>query len=87
MIMIETYDLIVLGGGRAASLANAAAREGWKVVLIERARLGGTCPNRGCVPSKLLIGFADAARHVREAERHFVRTEDRGVELRKFSPA
>jgi mycothione reductase len=82
--MTETYDLIVLGGGRAANLAIAAAREGWKVALIERDRLGGTCPNRGCVPSKLLIGFADAARRVREADRHFISADLRDIDLRKI---
>ena len=75
---MEHYDLIVLGGGRAANLAIAAAQAGRKVALIERDRLGGTCPNYGCVPSKLLIGFAEAARRVREADRHFItaRIED-----------
>jgi mycothione reductase len=82
--MIETYDLIVLGGGRAANLAIAAAKDGWKVALIERDRLGGTCPNRGCVPSKLLVGFADAARHVREAGRHLIDAEYRGVDLKEI---
>jgi mycothione reductase len=81
--MTETYDLIVLGGGRAANLAIAAAKKGWRVALVERDRLGGTCPNRGCVPSKLLIGFADAARHVREAERHFVDADFNSIDLRK----
>lgn len=79
--MLETYDLIVLGGGRASNLAMAASKEGWKVALIERDRLGGTCPNRGCVPSKLLIGFADAARHVREAGRHLIDAEFRCIDL------
>lgn len=82
--MTETYDLIVLGGGRAANLAIAAAKEGWKVALVERDLLGGTCPNRGCVPSKLLVGFADAARHAREAGRHFIDSEYLGADLRKI---
>ena len=82
--MTETYDLIVLGGGRAASLAIAAAKEGWKVALVERDRLGGTCPNRGCVPSKLLVGFAAAARHAREADRHFIDAGFKGADLRKI---
>lgn len=82
--MTETFDLIVLGGGRAANLAIAAAKKGWKVALVERDRLGGTCPNRGCVPSKLLLGFADAARHAREADRHFISSEYRGADLRKI---
>ena len=67
--MTETFDLIVVGGGRASGLAIAAAQSGLKTVLVERDKLGGACPNRGCVPSKLLIGFAEAANRVREAER------------------
>ena len=82
--MTETFDLIVLGGGRAASLAIAAAKEGWKVALVERDQLGGVCPNRGCVPSKLLIGFADAARHVREAGRHYICADFQGSDLREI---
>ena len=81
--MAESFDLIVLGGGRAANLASAAAHAGLKTALIEQDTLGGTCPNRGCVPSKLLIGFAEAARHVQEAKRHFIDTELHGADLRR----
>ena len=80
---MESFDLIVLGGGRAANLAFAAGKAGWKTALIEKDRLGGTCPNRGCVPSKLLIGFAEAARQVREAGRHFIDAEYRGADLKR----
>lgn len=82
--MPETFDLIVLGGGRAANLAIPAAQAGLKTALVERDRLGGACPNRGCVPSKLLIGFAEAARHVRHADRHFIDSEFRGADLRRI---
>ncbi len=80
----ETYDLIVIGGGRASTLAIAAAKEGRKVALIEKDRLGGACPNRGCVPSKLLIGFAEAARAVRHADRHFVDAEFKGIDSQRL---
>ncbi len=73
--MSEHFDLIVVGGGRASGLARAAAQSGLKTALVERDKLGGACPNRGCVPSKLLIGFAEAARHVQEAGRHFIEAE------------
>jgi mycothione reductase len=82
--MTETFDLIVLGGGRAANLAIAAGKAGWKTALIERDQLGGTCPNRGCVPSKLLVGFADAARHARDAARHFIDADFHGADLAKI---
>lgn len=70
---MKKYDLIVIGGGRASNLAFAVGKAGQRVALIEKDKLGGTCPNRGCVPSKLLIGYAEAARRVREADRHFIK--------------
>ncbi len=63
------YDLIVFGGGNAISTAIDCGAAGMKVALVERGPLGGTCPHRGCIPSKLLIGYADAAEHVRDARR------------------
>ena len=57
------YDLIVFGGGNAISTAIDCGAKGMKVALVEKGPLGGTCPHRGCIPSKLLIGYADAAEH------------------------
>ena len=48
-------DFIVIGGGSAGmTAATRAARHGAKVILVERAAMGGTCVNRGCVPKKML---------------------------------
>lgn len=66
------YDLIVIGGGNAIGLVRDAGAAGQRVALIEEDLLGGTCPNRGCVPSKLLLGYADAAHAVRDAGRFHV---------------
>jgi mycothione reductase len=63
------YDLIVFGGGNAISTAIDCGGAGMNVALVERGPLGGTCPHRGCIPSKLLIGYADAAEHARDAQR------------------
>ena len=63
--MNEGYDvdLAVVGSGGAAMAAGIAARKtGATVVLIERAAVGGTCVNVGCVPSKTLLAAA-GARH------------------------
>ena len=62
------FDLLVLGGGTGNVVASAAAEEGLDVALVERDRLGGTCLNRGCNPSKKLIHRADVAETVRRAE-------------------
>lgn len=60
------YDLIVIGGGPAGVTAALRARElGASVALVERGRMGGTCTNDGCVPTRVL---AKAARLARDAE-------------------
>jgi mycothione reductase len=48
------YDLIVFGGGNAISTAIDCGAKGMNVALVEKGPLGGTCPHRGCIPSKLL---------------------------------
>jgi len=59
------YEVIVVGGGPSGVTAALRARElGAEVALVERARLGGTCTNDGCVPTRVL---AKAARLAREA--------------------
>jgi mycothione reductase len=58
----ENFDLIVIGSGSGLDVANAAASQnGLKVAIIEKDMMGGTCLNRGCIPSKLLIRSADVA--------------------------
>jgi mycothione reductase len=80
------YDLIVFGGGNAISTAIQCGAKGMHVALVEKGPLGGTCPHRGCIPSKLLIGYADAAENVRDARRFgfetSVRTRDPDAILR-----
>ncbi len=55
------YDLAVIGsGGAAFAAAIGARRRGASVVMVERATVGGTCVNTGCVPSKALLAAAEA---------------------------
>lgn len=58
---LQKFDLIVIGSGSGLDVANAATQNGLKVAVIEKDRMGGTCLNRGCIPSKLLIHSADVA--------------------------
>src|SRR6059036_2812749 len=62
----QTYDLVILGSGSTAFAAALRAAElGKTAVMTESRTLGGTCVNRGCLPSKNLI---EAARIVWEAQ-------------------
>lgn len=55
------FRLTILGGGPGGyTAAFAAARAGFEVTLVEREHLGGTCLNRGCIPTKTLKASADA---------------------------
>jgi dihydrolipoamide dehydrogenase len=62
---MKEYDLLVLGGGSANKVSYWAHKEGMKVGLIEHGPLGGTCLNRGCVPSKMMIYPADVRHEAR----------------------
>jgi pyruvate/2-oxoglutarate dehydrogenase complex dihydrolipoamide dehydrogenase (E3) component len=62
------FDLIVLGGGPAGVTAALRARElGATVALVEKGRMGGTCTNDGCVPTRVL---AKAARLLRDYQQY-----------------
>lgn len=53
---VETYDLVVLGGGKGGkSLALALAPLGYKLCLIESKMLGGSCINVACIPTKTMV--------------------------------
>jgi dihydrolipoamide dehydrogenase len=74
------FDVLVIGGGTGNNVAAAAADAGLQTALVEPGPLGGTCLNRGCNPSKMLIQAATAANHVREADRFHVDATLDGVD-------
>ena len=64
------YDAIVIGAGQAGPpLAERLGQAGQRVAVIERHRMGGTCVNVGCIPTKCLVGSARVAYYAREAGR------------------
>ncbi len=55
----NTFDVIVLGGGPGGyAAAIKTAQSGMRTALIEAAEPGGTCLNRGCIPTKALLASA-----------------------------
>lgn len=69
---MKEYDLIVIGAGGGTKLASPAARLGHKVAIIEKEDLGGTCLNRGCIPSKMLIHPANILEQTKHLEKYGV---------------
>ena len=66
----EVFDAVILGSGQAGKpLTLALAQAGWKVALVEREYVGGTCINFGCTPTKTMIASARAAHVARTAGR------------------
>ncbi|MFH1784977.1 MAG: dihydrolipoyl dehydrogenase [Candidatus Micrarchaeota archaeon] len=61
------FDLIVIGAGSGLDISSAAAAKGMKVAIVEKGPMGGTCLNRGCIPSKILIHSADILKTIRES--------------------
>lgn len=66
---MKHYDIIVIGSGAGAKISTPSSKLGYQVALLEKSRLGGTCLNRGCIPSKMLIHCADVATIIDEAHR------------------
>lgn len=67
---MTSYDLAIIGSGPAGYVAALyAARHKMKVAVIEASRLGGTCLNRGCIPTKALLQSASVLTTIREAGR------------------
>ena len=73
------YDLIVIGTGSGLPVVDDRFT-GWRVAIVERRTFGGTCLNRGCIPSKMLVLPADIARSAGHGSTLGVHTSADGVD-------
>lgn len=65
---MEEKDIVIIGGGPGGYVAAVhAAHLGAKVALVEKDRLGGTCLNRGCIPTKALVRSIEVLLDTRRA--------------------
>jgi pyruvate/2-oxoglutarate dehydrogenase complex dihydrolipoamide dehydrogenase (E3) component len=84
MVKSEQYDAILIGSGQANNpLSRALAQAGWKVALIEREHVGGTCLNEGCTPTKTMVASARVAYVARRAADYGVHTSPLSVDMAK----
>ena len=65
---MPNFDLIVIGSGSGLEISSEAAEMGLSVAVVENGPFGGTCLNRGCIPSKMLIHCADVMETIQRSE-------------------
>jgi glutathione reductase (NADPH) len=67
----EAFDVVILGGGNAGiGVTGPVRRAGMSVAMIEQDLVGGTCPNRGCTPKKVLVAAGHALHEIERASVH-----------------
>lgn len=82
----KKFDVAVLGGGPGGyPAAIRAASQGKSVALIEADKLGGTCLNRGCIPSKALIAGSEIVSRLADAEEFGIHVEKIQIDYAKLA--
>lgn len=81
----KRFDVAVIGGGPGGyPAAIRAAQSGKSVALIEANEVGGTCLNRGCIPSKTLIANAEVLHKIQEAQEFGISVENINFDYSKM---
>ncbi len=79
------FQIVFLGGGPGGYVgALRAAQLGLSVALVEAERVGGTCLNRGCIPTKTLVKSAEVLREIQRAEEFGILAEQPVVDFAKI---
>jgi mycothione reductase len=78
LVDAEPFDLIIVGSGSGNAIP--AYLEGWRIAIVERDVFGGTCLNRGCIPSKMFVYPADVAVAATSSAKLGIDTEFHGVD-------
>ncbi|MGC9358448.1 MAG: FAD-dependent oxidoreductase, partial [Anaerolineae bacterium] len=82
MNAVERFDAVIIGSGQSGTpLSRALAEAGWKVALVEREHVAGTCINEGCTPTKTMVASARAAYVARRSEVYGVHTGSTEVNM------
>ncbi len=64
---MERFDVLVVGSGSGMTIVEGALNKGLRVALVEKDELGGTCLNRGCIPSKMVLYPTDVVEEIKHA--------------------
>ncbi|MDR3644665.1 MAG: dihydrolipoyl dehydrogenase [Clostridia bacterium] len=84
--MDEKFDLVVIGGGPGGYVAAARALQlGLKTAVIEEREMGGTCLNRGCIPTKALLHSAEVYQTVKSCDAYGISAENAAFDYSKIA--
>ena len=81
---MKSFDLIVIGAGSGLNVSSAAAERGLKVAVVEKGPMGGTCLNRGCIPSKIIIHSADVAETIKRSRLFGITSKITSIDFKKI---
>lgn len=81
---MEEFEFLVIGTGSGLDVANAAANQGHSVAIVEKGPIGGTCLNRGCIPSKLLLYHADVYEMVNRSHEYHIDASIHSVDFEEI---
>ena len=81
---MQKFDLLVIGSGPGLDVAKAIAKHGPKVAIVEKTKIGGTCLNTGCIPSKMLLHSADVAETIKRAHLFGINANGFSVDFRRI---
>ncbi|MEP2735160.1 MAG: NAD(P)/FAD-dependent oxidoreductase [Erythrobacter sp.] len=83
--MTEHFDIIIIGGGNAGFGVSAIANQAGKsIAFIEELEFGGTCPNRGCTPKKVLVAAAHTLHEIEQAAFHGITVSEPKLDWEKL---
>ena len=78
------YDVVVVGGGPAGYVAAIkAAMLGGKVAIVEANKFGGTCLNRGCIPTKTYMENVEVLEAIKEFSKRGISVKVEGQDVKK----
>lgn len=82
---MEKYDLLIIGAGPGGYVAALeAAKRGMKVLVVDKKEAGGTCVNRGCIPTKALLHASTIYKDMKDCEKFGLYAKEIGFDLQKL---
>ncbi|MBN2479844.1 MAG: FAD-dependent oxidoreductase [Parachlamydiales bacterium] len=83
---MKHFDLIVIGSGSGLNIVSKVLLRGkkTKIALIEKDSLGGTCLNKGCIPSKMLINYANQLKNLKKSKEFHIDVHLKKIDFSKI---